>query len=310
MTTAILGVFALTTLTLLLGWGYFRRCRLHRPPIGVMTLGDVLVLLAGTVLLPLLYLMLPAWLVAATLALGTLGILQLVVEPVLPTPGLSWVVAGGLVGADILLAARGGSTSLAYLAVNDLVLVLVVVGVTNLWAQSGLRARDLALLAAALTAYDVIATALLPLTIDLIARLATLPFTPLLGWSTGDGGWLGLGLGDLLLATLGPLVLRKAFSKTAGLVALFIALATIGVVLTLPLLGLRGAFPVMVVLGPLLVGQWAFWRRHEGPERTTATYLAAEPNSAPCTTAAQTSPCGTPSAAGLGTNLLQLVRRS
>jgi hypothetical protein len=163
--------------------------------------------------------------------------------------------------------------------------------VTNLWAQSGLRARDLAVLAAALTAYDVIATALLPLTVDLIARLATLPFTPLLAWPTGDGGWLGLGLGDLLLATLGPLVLRKAFGKTAGLVALFISLATIGVVLALPLLGLlRGAFPVMVVLGPLLVGQYAVWLRHQGPERSTAAYLAAEPGPAPRATAAQPAP--------------------
>jgi hypothetical protein len=65
-------------------------------------------------------------------------------------------------------------------------------------------------------------------------------------------------------------------------VALFFALATIGVVLVLPLLGLRGAFPVMVILGPLLVGQYAVWLRHQGPERTTAAYLAAEADSAPC----------------------------
>jgi len=137
----------------------------------------------------------------------------------------------------------------------------------------------------------VIATALLPLTTDLIARLATLPFTPLLAWPTGDGDWLGLGLGDLLLATLGPLVLRKAFCKTAGLMALFVALATIGVVLTLPLLGLlRGAFPVMVVLGPLLVGQYAFWLCVNGSERSTAAYLAAEPGSVPQATVAQPAP--------------------
>ena len=294
MTTAIFGVFALSTLTLLLGWGYFRRYRVPRPPIGVMTLGDVLVLLAGTVLLPVLYLVLPAWLVAVMLALGTVGILQLFLEPVLSAPSLTWGLAGGLAGTDILLAARGGSASLAYLAINDLVLILVVIGVTNLWAQSGLRARDLAILAAALTAYDVIATALLPLTVDLVARLATLPYTPLLAWPTGDGRWLGLGLGDLLLATLGPLVLRKAFGKTPGLVALYISLATIGVVLALPLLGLlRGAFPVMVVLGPLLVGQYAFWLRHKGSERSTAAYLAAEPGPAPYTAAAQPVPAPT-----------------
>ena len=225
------------------------------------------------------------------LALGSLSILQLLLQPVLPQPWLSWIAAGALVGANVLLAVRAGTSSLASLALNDLALILLVVGVTNLWAQSGLKARDLAVLAAVLAVYDLIATALLPLTVDLIARLATLPFTPLLAWPIGDGGWLGLGLGDLLLATIGPLVLRKAFGKTAGLVAFVIALSTIGVVLALPLFGLlRGAFPVMVVLGPLLVGQYAVWLRHKGTERTTAAYLAAEPGPAPCAASARPAP--------------------
>lgn len=294
MTTPILGIFSLSILTLFLGWGYFRRYRMPRAPIGVMTLGDVLVLLAGTVFLPLLYLVMPAWLVAAVLALGTYGIVQMLLEPVVPAPILSWLVAGSLVGANVFLATRGDSANLAYLAVNDLTLILIVVGATNLWAQSGLRARDLAVLAAALTAYDLIATALLPLTVELITRLATLPFTPLMAWPIGDGAWLGLGLGDLLLAALGPLVLRKAFGKTAGLVALVIAVASIGVVLTLPLFGLlRGAFPVMVVLGPLLVGQYVFWLRHKGVERSTAAYRAAEAHPEPRTAAPRLAPAST-----------------
>lgn len=277
MIAASVGLLSLMAATILLGWDYWCRYRVSRPPIGVMTLGDVLVLVAGIILIPHLYLALPGWLVSAILALGSLGILQLLLEPVLPAPSLSWVVAGGLVGAETLLAARAGTSSLAYLALNDLVLILLVVGVTNLWAQSGLKAHDLAVLAAVLTVYDLTATALLPLTTELIERLAGLPFTPLLMWPTPDDGWLGLGLGDLLLATVGPLVLRKAFGRTAGILAIVIALVTIGVVLTLPLLGLlRGAFPVMVVLGPLLIGQNAFWMHRRGSERTMSAYLAAE----------------------------------
>jgi len=85
-------------------------------------------------------------------------------------------------------------------------------------------------------------------------------------------------LGDLLLATVGPLVFRKAFGKTAGTAALVIALAALAVVMILPLTGwLRGAFPVMVVLGPLLVVQYGYWLRVTGQERTTAAYLAADP---------------------------------
>jgi hypothetical protein len=280
---ATLGLFGLAVATTLLSWGYFGRYRLSRPPIGVMTLSDVFVLIAGVVLIPCLYLALPGWLATAILGIGSLGMLQLLVQPVLPGPWPSWVVAGSLVGTDVLLAALAGTGSLAYLALNNLVLMLLVAGVTNLWAQSGLTARDLAVMAAALTVYDLIATTLLPLTGDLIARLATLPFTPLLAWPSGDGTWLGLGLGDLLLATVGPLILRKAFGNAAGQVALLISLVTIGAVVAMPLFGLlRGTFPVMIVLGPLLVGQYAVWFRRQGPERTTAAYLAAESSPAPC----------------------------
>jgi hypothetical protein len=52
--------------------------------------------------------------------------------------------------------------------VNNTVLVLAVMGVTTLWAQSGMKARDVAMLAGALTFYDLVATSLLPLTSDLI----------------------------------------------------------------------------------------------------------------------------------------------
>ena len=36
-------------------------------------------------------------------------------------------------------------------------------------------------------------------------------------------------------------------------------------------------FPAMVVLGPLMVLQYAYWRRRCGTERTTWQYLQAEP---------------------------------
>jgi hypothetical protein len=278
MIVPTLALFALVALTVLLGWVYFRRYRVNRPPLGVMTLGDVAALIAGIVLIPYVYLFLPGWLVGGILALGTLGIVQLLLEPVLPLPWLSWPLALLLVAADILLAWRAGPDAVGYLAVNNLVIILVVIGVTNLWAQSGLKARDLALLGAALTLYDLIATALLPLTDELIARLAGLPFTPLLIWPLGEGLWMGIGLGDLLLATVGPLVFRKAYGRAAGITALVIALATIGALFALPLIGLlRGTFPVMVVLGPLLVAQYAYWQHRLGSERTTAEYLMAEP---------------------------------
>jgi len=126
------------------------------------------------------------------------------------------------------------------------------------------------------------------LTNELIGRLVGRPFTPMLARPVGDGGWLGLVLGDLLLSTVGPLVFRKASGKPAGIVALVIAFATIAAVMVLPLAEwLQKTFPVMVVLGPLLVAQYGYWIRRQGAERSTEAYLAAEPGSALCVPVAQ-----------------------
>jgi hypothetical protein len=87
---------------------------------------------------------------------------------------------------------------------------------------------------------------------------------------------LGIGLGDLLLATVFPLVMRKAYGQKAGLAALLIGLSAIAAVLVRTFIGIQvAAFPVMVVLGPLMILQYLYWRRRSGPERTTRQYLQA-----------------------------------
>jgi hypothetical protein len=270
----------------LLGGAFFRRYRVARPPVGVFDLGDVALLLCAVVLAPLLYLALPRWAAAVLLGLGVLGALLVVLEPVLGggrgargrwAARLVWPLALALLAADVAAALHPGAPPTVSLAVNNAVLVLAVVGVTNLWAQSGLKARDAALLAGALAVYDAVATAGLPLTDALLGRLAGLPFAPLVAWPAGPGGGLGVGLGDLLLATVVPLALRKAFGRRAGRAAAALAVATLAGLLALLDLGLvRTTIPVMVALGPLTVGQYLGWRRR-GRERTTREYLQAEP---------------------------------
>ena len=266
----------------LLGHAFFRRYRVPRPPVGVFDLGDVALLLGAVVLAPLLYLVLPRWAAAGLLGLGVLGALLAVLEPVLGAARapwgarLAWPAALAVLAADVAAALRPGAPAAAP-AVNNAVLVLAVVGVANLWAQSGLKARDAALLAGALALYDVVATAWLPLTDALLGRLAGLPFAPLVAWPGDPGGGLGVGLGDLLLATVCPLALRKAFGRRAGLTAAALAVATIAALLALLDLGLvRGTIPAMVALGPLTVAQYLLWR-YRGRERTTWEYLQAEP---------------------------------
>jgi hypothetical protein len=137
-----------------------------------------------------------------------------------------------------------------------------------------MKARDAALLGGMLALYDVVFTTQLSVMNDLLARLATLPFSPQLVWPTGEAQWVGLGLGDLLLAAVFPLVMRKAFSQTAGLIACILSIGVVAGLLGLAGLGvLEGGFPVMVVLGPLMVMQYAWWAHRRGAERTTVQYL-------------------------------------
>jgi hypothetical protein len=229
------------------------------------------------VLIPYLYLALPLWVVAAILTVAMVGILYFTSEPLLRARWATWVVALLLLGSDIGTNLHFGVTSTTFFLVNNTVLVLAAVGVANLWAQSGMKARDVAVLGGALALYDLIATSLLPLMSDLVWRLASIPFAPVVSWGVGPDRLL-IGLGDLLLATVFPLVMRKAFGRSAGIAAMIINLGTIaGMLAFLVLAMVEVALPVMTALGPLMVMQYVYWMRKQGQERTTWQYLQAEP---------------------------------
>jgi hypothetical protein len=109
---------------------------------------------------------------------------------------------------------------------------------------------------------------------DLFARMMHLPLGTQLAWPIGETGFLAaIGMGDVLLAAVFPLVMRKAFGRRAGL----IAAGSAGVVLVvLPFLPFNHIFPVMVVLGPLMIVQYLYWRWRDGNERTTWQYLRSD----------------------------------
>ncbi len=277
--TALVVVLALAAAAIILSMLYFRRFRIERPPIGVFNLQDVAFMMVGIILVPFLYVWLPTWLVGALLALSTLSLLYFMWEPVLRARLAVWLAVLLMLGADIWASMQYGATSAAFYAINDIVILAVIVGLTNLWAQSGMKARDVAILAGFLALYDFTATTLLPLMGDMMLRLAGLPLAPDVVWSgaSGAGGTLvfvGIGLGDLLLASVFPLVMRKAFGRGAGYGAMLLAMVAICGVFFLPI---STVFLAMVVLGPLMVAQYIYWARRKGQERTTWQYLQAEP---------------------------------
>src|SRR5450631_448015 len=262
----------------LLAWLYFRRFRVTRPPIGVFNLRDVTLMIGAIVLVPYLYLAFPPWLEATLLGVGLLTILQVTFEPALAWRWTSWPVALALLGADLGAALVFGAQSTPFVIANNCVLAIAVAGAANLWIQSGMKARDLTLLGAVLTVYDFVATLILPLMNDLTDRLAGLPFAPQMTWASSDNRWLAVGLGDLLLTAAFPLVMRKAFGRKAGRVALTLGLLTLATMLALVDVHSVGVnVPAMVVLGPLMVAQYLFWARRFSSERTTWQYLQTEP---------------------------------
>jgi hypothetical protein len=166
-----------------------------------------------------------------------------------------------------------------FFAVNNIVLLMAIVGITNLWAQSDMKARDVTFLAGVLAIYDAIVTWLLTQTADLFGRLFGLPLAPIIAWPIGAGSeWLGIGMGDMLLATVFPLVMRKAFGRAAGIASLAGNLGLIVALLAAAVISrMQVLFPVMLLLGPLIIVQYVYWHRRCGCERTTRQYRQAEP---------------------------------
>jgi hypothetical protein len=278
MTVSLLVVLGCAGLSVVGSWWYFRHLAVTRPPFGVVNLRDVAVAMTALVVLPYLYRSLPVLVVAVLLAMITLVALQMTLEPLVRGAAL-WAICLALVGSDLGIGLVASVASEAFLVVNNAIVVVIVIGIANLWAQGGLRARHLAVFAAALTVYDIIATWQLTVMLDLFVELTQLPLFPMVAWGLDDvADTVVLGVGDLLVAALAPLVLRRAYGRTAGLVALVCGLVILTVVLVLLATGWLGhTIPVMAFLGPATVAQCLYWRKFRGAERSTRQYLLAEP---------------------------------
>jgi hypothetical protein len=257
-------------------WFVFRRVPLTRPAIGVINLRDVGLIVAIIVAAPYFYLALPAWGTAALLS----AIVACSIYLTFPRAGSSQVLVGTIsaiiVLGDVGAALLAGERSNGLLLVNGAVLALLVVGVASLLVQFGMRARDVAVLAGALAAYDVLASSELMLLGDLMDDASGLPFVPVFGW-WGEGEDIAIGLDDLLLAAMFPLAARKAFGRTAGLAGLVASLAAVALVVGLVDRTIVPDWPPMVALGPVIVAQYCWWVSRRGRERPTWEYLRDEP---------------------------------
>jgi hypothetical protein len=273
----IVVIVLIPAVAILLGVFYFLRVEVDRPPVGVYTLGDVMVMMTAVLVIPVVYLALPSSAVATVLGLMTVFAIQITLAPLL-SGRVALLVAFGAAALDLVLFLSASTAATAW---NNALLLILVIGVCNLYVQSGIKARDVAVFASLLAGYDLVATTLLPTMGDFLRKVIDLPFAPVFaGWGGPDP--VVIGLGDVLMFVLWTLVSFKAFGRDAGWLAAGASLALAATLVLAMRTGLlTEPFPVMVPAGPLMALQYLFWRRVRGPERTMAAYQASRKVTAP-----------------------------
>jgi hypothetical protein len=265
---------------------YFRRVSLERPPIGVFNGRDIIVLYFFIITLPLLYLVLPQWLLTGFLIVTFMAALSIGYRPVLPRAVL-WPAIGLLLGVNIWLA-RTMLGSVAgwqlMLSMNALMVMLAAVGVANLYVQGGMRLKHVAVFALTLGVYDL---AFLPFTLRLADGFIGHPLNPAVGMRMSVFN-VDIGLGDLLVYGLFATATLKAYGPRAARVAVGV-MAVFGAILPVlaPLIiteVTRGTgnvvTPAQLIFGPAAFITYLLLRRHYGPERTFAQFRA-DPSGAP-----------------------------
>ena len=260
---AVVMMPALVGLLIIAATGYFVRFELPRPPIGSFGWSDIAVMSAVVIIAPFGYLALPRVVVAVLFGLVVLVAIQLTLAPLLRARVAS-VVSVGWCGAIGLAAIFGQATLTAWL--SGAALIVALIGVTNLWAQGGMRASHVAVFAGLLAGYDLLATCLSSVMSRFATELRGLPFAPMIAVSGGPRP-TAIGLGDLLILALFPLVATKAFGRAAGVLAGVVGVAAVAVMVALFRLDLVGrTVPVLTILGPMIIAQYGPWRllkRHE-----------------------------------------------
>ena len=86
--------------------------------------------------------------------------------------------------------------------------------------------------------------------LDLLDRLSGVAFAPRVAVAAHGGVILSVGLGDLLFASVFPLLLRRAYGRRAAVLSATTAFAALAAMTTAARdAGLAPALPAMVVLG-------------------------------------------------------------
>ncbi|HEY3607173.1 MAG TPA: hypothetical protein VGL06_06710 [Pseudonocardiaceae bacterium] len=279
MITVLVGTLATIACALV----YLRRVRMERPAIGRFNGRDVIVLLTFLVVLPTLYVWLPQWALTGALMLTFAASLSIGFREIM-RPGMVWLVVGLLIGADIWLGRTMLGTELGwqiFWVENSIVVLLAAVTVANLYVQGGMRLRVVAWLGLVFGAYDLVFTAIIPVTEHLVEHFIGFPLNPEIGFRVGFDD-ATVGLGDVLVYALFAVACYKAYGRGAawfatGLIVVFgVALPSL-TTLVIHYIGPRTDIlvPAQTWFGPFAFLGYLWLRRHYGPERTMREFWAS-----------------------------------
>ncbi len=263
---------------------YFRRVRLEWPALGVFNTRDIALILVFILSLPFLYLILPSWVLTGMLALTFSTALYIALRPFLRPLYLWPLVAILLVGDIVVTRTLMGTTQgwQIYWVFNNVIVLCAVVGISNLYAQGGMRMRQVVWFSFILGAYDIFFDLVIPVSAHLADRFHGQPLDAAMGWISGSYS-ANLGIGDILIFALFTISAYKGFGRKG----LFAAILTVGLfgaimpsfspLVILPLVrgGVGITIPAQTFFGPFAVLTYYFLRR-TGPERSMAQWTSAE----------------------------------
>lgn len=259
---------------------YFHRVRIERPAIGAFNRRDLVILGGFIVVLPVLYLAVPAPVLLGFLVLTFGSAMGIALRPVLRARYRRPLIAA-LIGTEIvvtysLLGSPGGLQ--LYWVLTSAVVCTAAVGISNLYVQGGLRMRQVAGFTVFLAVYDLIFSTFIPLTPQLAAAFEGRPLNASIGFAWG-GMSANIGLGDLLVYGLFATAAYKAYGRRGarwalGTIFAFGALAPSLAPLVVSTFdqGENGiVIPAQVFFGPAAFAVTALLYRR--PERTDAQWL-------------------------------------
>lgn len=273
-----------TVLTLGLAIGYLRRVRVERPVIGTFNGRDIIILFCFIVALPLLYVVLPQWMLTGFLLLTFVSAVSIGIRPLFGKAQV-WLLLGVLVGANFWMARNLLGTVLGwqiYWTENSVLVIAAAVAISNLYVQGGMRLSHVAWFAMALGGYDAMFTLKWPVTNELAERFLGYPLDPSIGFRLGVYN-ASLGIGDILVYSLFLLAAYKAYGRAAAWISFAVAVVFGAVIPALSpllfsvLIDARTdlVVPAQTTFGPVAFLAFLWFRRRYGRERTTVEFLAS-----------------------------------